>query len=706
MNERIAKLTELTLSASGEMYVTPVPTKFDRMDMFLPEHARNAKQICEYILNQEPKLTEYSAMTGFFNFDGSVIGELFNRKGHKHTCETLDKFYLKHIENLSSMDWQHGTSDYRKVLEIGVCGITEEIASSIARHTDPEKKEFLAAVKEIADCLCAWIERCSHKALAFSQTVENAEYKQNLEKLSASLGNLSKNPPSNFYEAVLTIYICFSMNPDSFGTLDRYLSKFYFKDIASGELTREQAKIYLQELFLMVQAATPRHSSNFTKGGQSHFCVGGRDANKQDCYNELSQLIIESLVELPTYIPQVTLRWTNDTPKDAFKQVLIYERNDKNKRIAFTNEDKRIEAYTKICGFPYEEAVNYTLVGCNEPAMLGGMCASSSHGNLAHAIEWVIHHRSEEVVNAKSFDEFYAVFKDQLYQDLDKIYYYDDMYNLQRAKDINYVSCLFLNGCIESGKSPTQGGVNYAVSTIMYLGNVTAIDSLSIVKQFVFDEKILSLSELIDALQANWEGYEELRTMILKKGHFFGNDDDTSNYVAKRFYDDLYEYVKNKRTVFGYPVLMGDHTGYPLHFQWFGENTAATPDGRRSGEPLTYGISQSNQKAKAGLTALMNAISKFDPHGISSATVTNFNLDESYLRNEESFEKTVDMLEAYLKTGGMQFQLNYLNKEDLLAAKANPEQYQSLRVRVTGYSDFFTNLKEPVQDSIIRRYEK
>jgi len=333
------------------------------------------------------------------------------------------------------------------------------------------------------------------------------------------------------------------------------------------------------------------------------------------------------------------------------------------------------------------------------------MCASTSHGNLANSIEKTLHEDADRAIKAKTFDEFYALFKSRLYDDLDIIYYYDDQYNLQRAKDASYVSCLFLNGCIENGKSITRGGVNYAVSTIMFLGNVTVIDSLSIIKQFVYDEKRTTMAELIDALRSNWEGHEELRTAILKKGDFFGNDTEGSNYVARKFYDDLYEYLKNKRTVFGYPVLLGDHTGYPIHFVWFGQNMQATPDGRFRGDPLSYGITQTNGRARNGLTALMNSISEFDPHGISSATVTNFSLDESYYKDDSAFEKTADMLETFLKNGGMQFQLNHLNKDDLIKAKADPESYRDLRVRVTGYSDFFANLNEVIQDSIIKRYE-
>lgn len=703
MDQRIQKLSELTLD--GKMYVETIKTKFDRMDLFLSDDERNVKRICEYILNQQPLITIYSKLTGLFRFDDSVIGDVFTRVGHKNTEETLKAFYCKSIDNISSMDWQHGTSDYRKVLSGGIVGIIADIDKSIDNHTEQDKINFLKGLKKIAEAFILWLKKCSALASDYSENVEEADYRKNLEKLSSALLNISENAPKNFYEAILTIYVCFSMNPDSFGTLDRYLSDFYFNDIADGTLTREEAKALLQELFLMVQAYTHKDSENFTKGGQSHFCIGGRDENGRDCYNQVSELIIESLMELDTHIPEVSLRWTNDTPREVFKHILKCEKNDKNKRIAFTNDDRRLEAYTKICGFPYKEAINYTLVGCNEPAMLGGMCASTSHANLAHSIEYIMHYRSEELIETKTFEEFYEIFKDQLYKDLDKIYYYDDLYNLQRAKDINYVSCLFLNGCIENGKSITQGGVNYAISNIMFLGNVNVIDSLAIIKQFVFDEKSVSMQELINALKNNWAGYESLKMNISKQGKFFGNDDDTSNHSAKLLYDTLFEYVKNKKTVFGYPALIGDHTGYQLHFKWFGEATKATPDGRYNGEPLSYGVSQDNCKLKNGLTALMNAISKFDTNGISSATVTNFTLDKLYVEDENYFEKTVDMLETYFKNGGIQFQLNYMSQEELLRAKVAPEKYKNLKVRVTGYSDYFTNLNEAIQDSVIKRYK-
>ena len=702
MNERIKKLAELTLS--GDMYPTPVKTEYDREDLFLPRQQMESKRVCEYILNQEPKLTEYQTMTGFFRFDGSCVGEAFNRLGHKATNEFMSLFYLKNIDNLSTMEWQHATADYKKVLEKGIRGIIEEIDASLKVHSEAEKIEFLTALKSVANALVGWAHKCSQKAFELSKTVENEEYKKNLEKLSKALLNVPENKPSSFYEAVLSIYVCFSADPDSVGTLDRYLAPFYFEDIKNGLLTRQQAGEYLQELFLMLQSATPVNSRNFTRGGESHFCVGGYLPDGSDGFNDLSRLIIESLIELPTYIPQVTFRWNKKTPKEAFRFALDCERKDPHKRIAFQNDEKRIKCYTEICGIPFEKAVGYTTVGCNEPAFLGATGGSNSKINVLRSTANLFHKKSNIIAKAKTFDEYYDIFLTELFSDLEIAYEYDNKYNLVRAKDINYVSSIFFQGCIEKAKSLTQGAADIAVASPMYIGIANVIDSLIVVKQFVFDEKIITMQELINALHCNWQGYEDLHTLIINKGDFFGNDTERSNYVAQRLYKSLYEFLRDKKNVFGLHWLVGDLLGYNIHHKWFGEKTLATPDGRYSGDMLKFGLGQSEGRDRNGLSALLNSVAKVDPNTIGcGATVTNFMLDEQLIKNDSNFEKTVDMLETYFKMGGVHFQLTYVSKEDLLNAKVTPEDYKNLRVRVTGFSDYFVKLNEAIQDDIIAR---
>jgi formate C-acetyltransferase len=312
--------------------------------------------------------------------------------------------------------------------------------------------------------------------------------------------------------------------------------------------------------------------------------------------------------------------------------------------------------------------------------------------------------KTGEISEIKTFDDFYTVFLRELFADLDIGYEYDDKYNRVRAQDISYISSLFFNGCIEKAKSLTQGAGDIVIASPMLIGIPNVIDSLIVVKQFVFDDKTITMKELISALRANWRGYEELHSLIVKKGDFFGNDTERSNYVAQKLYQSLYEYLKDKTNLFGYHFLIGDLMGYNVHHKWFGEKTRATPDGRYNGDSLKFGLGQSEGKDRNGLTALLNAIAKVDPNAIGcGSTVTNLMLDEQLIKNDEHFEKTVDMLETYFKNGGVHFQLTYVSKEDLLKAKVTPEDYKNLRVRVSGFSDYFVKLNETIQDDIIER---
>lgn len=705
MNERIQKLTELTLK--GEMYVYPVKTVYDESDSILPREERESRRIVQYILNQEPMLTEYSLMTGFFSFDGSVVGDAFRRGGHTATQEAMALFYLKSIDNLSTMEWQHATADYTKILNKGFRGILEDIEASLAVHTADGEIAFLQALKRVAVGMIEWAHKCASRALEKAEKTENALYKSNLKRLSEALLRVPEHAPESFYEAVLAIYVSFSADPDSLGTLDRYLTPFYERDIAAGRLTRDEAKEYLQELFLMVQATVWVHDLRFTRGGESHFCIGGYLKNGEDGFNDMSRLIVESMLELPTWIPQLTLRWTKKTPREVFRYMLDCERRDPHKRIAFQNDEKRIQCYTQICGIPFERAVGYTTVGCNEPAFLGAITGSNSKINFLRAMDTVFHKKADKIADAKTFEEFFAVYRAELFSDLTRAYKYDDFYNSQRALDQNYISSLVFNDCIENARSLTRGGGNTVISAPMCLGIPNTIDSLAVVKQFVFDEQIFTMRELIDALSADWKGYEDMRTLILKKGKFFGNDDETSNYVGQRLYRELYEFLKDKTNLFGYHWLIGDLMGYNIHHYWFGEHTKATPDGRYAGERLKFGLGQSEGRDREGLSALLNSIAHIDPNGIGcGSTVTNLTIDEALIKNDESFEKTVDLLLTYFQSGGVHFQLTYVSKEDLLCAKVEPEQYKHLRVRVSGFSDYFVRLDEKIQDDIISRTEQ
>ena len=704
MKERIRKLAELTLN--GGMFVEPVKTEYDRCDLFLPPVEMSSKRVCEYILNQEPLIREESCFTGLISFDGSVEGDIFTRVGHKNFSIAHENFYNKPVDNLLTFEWQHSAGDFGKIIRCGLKGIKEDIELSKKNHDgDEDAIRFLKTQTDFCNTVIKFAHRCSDKAIKIAEKTENKEYRENLIKLSEGLKKVPENPAGSFYEAVLTIYVCYAYIPDSVGLIDRYLYPYYKSDIEAGVLTKEDACAYLQELFLMFQARIHPSWSNFTRGGETHFCIGGYLENGEDGFNELSRLIVDSLMELPTWIPQISLRWTDKTPHEVLRYMMDCERKDPNKRIAFVNDIPRINGLMKYTGLSYEDAVNYTMIGCNEIALPGGIVFGFDQLNILRSVENTFFNRSNDIINADSFDAFFDIYKEELFNDLQAADKIGKGLQSIRDRDTNIVSNIFIKGCIENAKSISPKSARFiAVSAVIGLPNV--IDSISITKQFVFDEKLCSMSELVDAVKNNWAGYEDLRTVIMKKGKFFGNDDDCSNEIANRIMGALDEWNSTDNYL-GKKWLFGNLIGYNEHHKFFGDKTKATPDGRFDGDMLTFGIGQSGGKDREGLTALLNSVAKCDPYNIlTGPSVTNIMLDDGLIKNDANFEKTVDMFETYFKMGGTHFQLTYVSKEDLIAAQNEPEKYKNVRVRVSGFSDYFVLLNKGLQDDIIERTVK
>lgn len=702
MNDRIQTLLKKTIS--GEMWVGPVSTEYDPADMTLSSVKRSGKRVCEYILNQEIKIQEESCFTGLLKFDDSVEGDVFSRAGHKNFDKARALYYNKPVDNLLTFEWQHSVGDFGKIINHGLCGIKADIERSrLAHSTDADALEFLETQTDFCNCLIQRAHNGAKKAMEMAENTQNAEYRQNLSALAEGLSRIPENPAESFYEAALCLYFMHPYIPDSIGLIDRYLYPFFRKDLEAGILTKERAKEYLQELFLMLQARVHIRDDRFYRGGESHFCIGGYLADGTDGFNELSRLIVESLMELPTWIPQISLRWTSKTPREVLAFMMDCERKDPNKRIAFVNDEPRIRGLMTYTGIPYEEAVSYTMMGCNELALPGGMVFGFDPFNIVRSVENTFCRRKEDILRAEDFDAFYEIYQEELFSDLweaDKI---GRMFQECRAKDCNIVSNIFLEGCIENAKSCIQGGLTRYIAVGLPIGLSNVIDSLSVTKQFVYDEKIVTMAELADALKNNWDGYEDLRTLILKKGHFFGNDDKCSNEIANRLMKSLTVW-NNCDNYLGKKWLFGNLIGYNEHHKFFGNELKATPDGRYAGDMINFGIGQTQGKDRSGISALLNSIAKCDPEAVlTGPSVTNVMVDETLIRNDEYFERLIVLFETYFKNGGTHFQLTYVSKEDLLKAKENPENYKSLRVRVSGFSDYFIFLNDALQDEIIER---
>ncbi len=687
---------------------SPVLPEHDPFDYALPEPVFIGKRLAEYITAQTVYKTDSNMFTGMMRFyleKSDVPGNVFHRANHRMIGMAIENFYNKYVDNLVTFEWQHSAPNYEYILKNGIKGSLEKISyyKDVYRF-EKDKYEFLQGMELICNAVIVWANKCSNEYAKSAEAEKDTKRKAMLMKIAENCKNVPENPATGFFEGLQCVLFCFQFLPDSIGTLDRYMFDLYDRDITSGKITREEAKYYLQEFFIHLSAYTPYYSLHADRTAECHFAIGGYTDSREDGFNDLSRLIVEALMEIDTRRPSISLRWTEKTPYETLKFILNCERNDKNKRIAIVNDIPRLKGLMNICGLSFSEAIKYTMVGCNEPSFPGTIWLGGTTVNIARCLTNTLYNRTEDILKADTFEDFYAIFCEELDNDMGEIFKYAEKFNQIREKDCSMLSNFLLDGCIENATPVTRYGCKTKIAGFNLLGMTCVIDSLTIIKQFVFEEKRTTLTHLIEVMQSNWEKDPDLRTEILNRGRFFGNNDELSDEIARRFTTQLYQVTEHRRARNGARVILGTLSGYNPHYVKYGEQTKATPDGRLDGDAFMVGTGQYMGKDREGLLPLMKSIAQMDPTGIMTGPVVcNMMIDEELIKNDNYFENVCRMIETYFKIGGMHVQLNYVSKEDLLNAKKVPEDYKSLKVRVSGFSTQFVALSEGVQDEIIQR---
>ena len=702
MNERIARLVKA--ARSGEIFPERVAVEYDEFDLKLADPLRIAKRLTEYMAAQPCYFTEDNELVGMMHFDGSVEAELFPRTGHRFWNEACSQYYRKPQENLCTFEWQHSNADFGKVIRVGLEGLRKEIIESRKNFpADLDKLNFLAGLEAMIRGIIRRARQYAAECRRLAAECGDPRRKSALLRMADNCMQVPEHPARNFEEALQCLYFCFIFQPDSIGRPDQYLYELYRQGIAEGSLTPEHAKELLQELFVMIHGWTRFGCANADRGAESHFVVGGYTIDRKCAWNELSELILEALMETDLIRPQLSLRWNKVTPGAVLEKILDCERKDKNKRIALVNDEPRINAMLQN-GIPWETAYDYIMVGCNEPAFQGGISLGGNTVNIVRCLVNTFNGRRAEILTCRDFESFYKIFEEELHQDLETVLAYSNRFNMLRSRDCNVITSLFMDGCIERACSVTQGGAKRARWCANFMGSTNLIDSLCIVRQFVFEEKRCAMGQLLAALDADWQGYEDLRQEILKEGNFFGNNDHFSNSIARSFYTSVHKFARGRTDIFGHYLCYGNLTGYNDHFANYGGLTQATPDGRVAGAPLLFGSGQADGKDRDGITSHLLSVAHMDPTGVMCGnTIMNLSVDENTVRNEESFQKLVLLIETYFREGGLHLQLNHVSAEDLKAAQKDPDKYKSLRVRVSGFSATFVDLKESIQNNVIAR---
>ena len=703
---RIQRL--LAEALDHDVMPTPTPVKYDPADFGLPEPVRIGKRLKEYLAAQPIRIRPDEELAGWVRFDGSVESDIFPRIGHKAFAKAAfgaSGYYCKPQEALATFEWQHSAIDYRKLLKGGLVSYRAEIEESKRKWAgNTDRLDYLKGMELTLEGIEASaanaVRACREDAAKESDAVRKAK----LLEMAARCERVPMNPPESFLDAVQSIYFCYNYLADSVGRLDQYLFTYYRADIAKGTLTREQAEEALQELFIYIDAHTSHKSSNYDRSAECQITLGGLTPDGQDGWNELSRLIVEAALALDLRRPSISFRWHPGTKREVLRFVLDCERKDPNLRIALDGDLPRIEAYTRRFDVPLAVARDYAMTGCNECIFPGGISLGGCKWNVLRTIDRLMSLRREQVLACRGWEEFYRLFEQEFEREFTAVAAWCDKFNELRAGDCNVLSALFLEGCIANAESPTRGGCSRSDPLLLAIGEPNLIDSLCIVKQFVFDERRCTMDELVSALAADWKGREKLLEEIKREGKFFGANDPFSNEVAQRTLSSLARITRGRRDRFGNVFDFGNLTGYNAHGAFFGRVTGPTPDGRKRGEDMSFGSGPAMNHGVDAATSELLAVAKMDPeHVMCGGAIKNLQLPASTVYDDAEFEKVVILVETYFREGGIHLQLNHVSRETLIDAQKHPEKYPNLRVRVSGFSGYFVRMKKSIQDEIIAR---
>ena len=485
------------------------------------------------------------------------------------------------------------------------------------------------------------------------------------------------------------------------GRLDKLFYPFYIKE--NKEYARQLFVDYFYEFnSKKIIANTP-------------FALGGTDTDGNSLINELSYEILD--IYKNSHLPDMKfhLLCSDNTPEDIIRQAL-YTVREGNNSIVFMSDSKIIESLKKI-GAKYEDAVNYHIVGCYECGSVNELtCSCNARVNLPKALELALNNGRDMITDKligleckseyETFEELYSSFLHQV-RYLSKCAMkvteiYEANYKYIHAAPI--LSAAYTSAMENGGDLYCDYSAKYNNSSVNALGLATAVDSLAAIKKLIFEDKTVSLNEFINILKSNWECMEPLRLTIKNKFSKFGVGDKKTDVFAKEIVDVLADEINGTPNAKGGVYRLGL---FSIDWRWdFSKKTAASANGRYSGETLSQNASASFGADKEGATAHLISVTAIDASNTPNATIVDIDLHSSAVKGENGLNTLVASLKTYFELGGFAVHYNILDTAILQDAKLNPEKYPSLQVRLCGWNVLFSSLSEKEKDEFIARSMK
>lgn len=618
------------------------------------------------------------------------------------------------------------------LLPKGYGGIKAEAEEHLAKlsMTVPDeipKIEFLKGVIITCEAMDILAKRHAQKATELADMEKNETRKKELLEIAEVCTWVGSNPPRTFREALQLIWftqvgLFLELSAPSYspGRFDQYMYPYYKADIDAGRTTKEEAQEVLECTWVKMAEQLWYLSENASKyyAGYTAFQntgVGGITPDGKDAVNEMSYMVLQASYDVRLCQPSLSVRLNKKNPEEFFKAVAELAAIGTGFP-AIHNDEVGIQNLLKK-GVTQEEANNWCLVGCVEPNLSGKMhqWSVSTAFNYGSAIEFVmtngVHRMSGEKLSIETgdfykmttFDEFYEAFKKQVAYLIEISSVYSNITEIaQKELCPCPLSSMLLEGCVETATDIMDGGTKYNIGPgTQGIGVADAANSLAAMQKLVFEEKKISKEELQKALDANFEGYERIQQMLINGAPKYGNDDDYSDHFAK----EIAEFTVSEHHK--YKTLRGDYlmpSLYPVSSNIpQGESVGALPSGRKEGLPLADGCSPTHGTEELGPTAVLKSVGKIDGAEVDGGMLLNIKFDPSAISGEDGLERFVSYIKSFMDLGLYHIQFNVIDRETLEDARANPQDYKTLLVRVSGYSAYFVEISKPLQDDLIGR---
>ncbi|MGA2670234.1 MAG: pyruvate formate lyase family protein [Dehalococcoidia bacterium] len=624
--------------------------------------------------------------------------------------------------------------DYAKVVHHGINGVLDEIQQELSRldlssRGSWEKYEFLKAGIICCEAVTKFANRYAKLARKLASEESNAVRKGELEDIAKICERVPANPARTFREALQNFWLTFlasnlegAAHTETPGRMDQYLYPFYEKDIREGKITRQEAAELLGCLWVKfneMQSAKPLADQQMIQSSMfQDVTICGVTGDGKDATNELSFLMLEVVGQIKMPQPPLYLRYHSRICNEVLVRASEINRTHGAGNPAFLNDDVTLIKLVER-GVPLAEARNWVAANCVDVYIPGASVGGNSFVfNTVKAFELALHNgkdpKTGKQLGPATGDARYFKFYEELYDAFMKqvefmVKLITKIYRVWvQARGEVYrqpFASLLLNDCIKQGKDWYQGGVRYPQisANIGPVGHQNVADSFVAIKKLVFEEKKISMGELLDAIDANFENKDEIRQMLLAAPKY-GNDDDYADNVFNDVSLDVTRIMWQPVDMAGYHMYIV-RGGATAHY-WGGKTVGALPDGRKAGEPFAdANLSPAQGADVKGPTAVILSATKVNQMEYSMTTLLNMKFTPMALQTTQGINKFISLLKTYFARGGWHIQFNMINRKTLLEAQKHPEIYKDLMVRVAGYSAYFVQLSPQVQNEIIARTE-